>query len=407
MDLGFYRQNARWLGTGYGLALTSSFGQTFFLALFAGEVMAAHGITDGTWGTLYTAATLTSAFCLVQVGKLVDTVPIARVAAVVLVIYALAAVGMAASTSLWLLLPVVGALRFCGQGMMSHLAMTSMARWFAARRGQAVAFAGLGFSTGEALIPILAVAAAGFLGWRGVWLMAAAILLCLCLPVFLWLLNERRIPQGTLDAAEGAGMGGRHWTRGEVLRFWAFWAMIPGLLAPGFIGTVAFFHLAHVSAVKGWPIAEMTLGYPAYAGLTVLTSFAMGAVLDRVGALRLLPVYLLPMGAGIALLDISGEIWSWYAMLALFGVTQGGAIAVMGALWAELYGTRHLGAVRALGISVMVVSTAIGPGVTGLLIDAGIPFPDQGVAMGLWCVLASVTFASIAQRLRAQRAAFS
>ncbi len=37
----FYRDNGRWLLAGLMLAFCSSFGQTFFISLFAGQIKAA------------------------------------------------------------------------------------------------------------------------------------------------------------------------------------------------------------------------------------------------------------------------------------------------------------------------------------------------------------------------------
>ena len=87
-------------------------------------------------------------------------------------------------------------------------------------------------------------------------------------------------------------------------------------------------------------------------------------------------------------------------MMALLGVTQGASATLLGALWPTLYGTRHLGAIRALATSSMVFATALGPAVTGLLIDGGISFPEQVWAFAMWCVAASALFGWVAARLR-------
>ena len=175
--------------------------------------------------------------------------------------------------------------------------------------------------------------------------------------------------------------------------------MLPGILTPAFIGTVIFFHQIHIADEKGWSLAEMALGYPIYAGLTVVSMLLAGQIIDRRGAASLLPVYLLPLGVGIALIDQGDGVWIWYLLLGLLGLGQGLSNTMNGALWAEVYGTRHIGAVRALIVAVMVFSTAIGPGVTGLLIDAGIPFPEQGLAMAGWCFALSAVFVLVARRL--------
>ena len=150
--LRFVRENLRWLMAGLTLAFASSFGQTYFIGLFSGEIRREYDLSDGDWGLLYTGATLLSAAILIQAGKLADRYTTRSLAAAVIGLYALIVLAMAANGSWILLILIVAGLRFCGQGMMSHLAMTAMGRWFRASRGRAVAVAGLGFSLGEAVL---------------------------------------------------------------------------------------------------------------------------------------------------------------------------------------------------------------------------------------------------------------
>lgn len=397
----FYLSNARWLGAGFALSFTSSFGQTFFISLFAGEIRAAYGLSDGDWGSLYTIATLASAFLLFQAGVLADRVRFDRLALAVIGLYALAALAMAFGDSVLVLGLAVFGLRFCGQGQMSHIAMTAMGRWFRARRGRAVAFASLGFSTGEAVLPVIAVAVIAALGWRETWMALAGLLVFGAAPLLAWLLAESRAPRGAAEADMHAGLEGRHWTRSEVLRHWIFWALVPSVLAPGFIGTVLFFHQVHIAEVKGWSLSEMALGYPIYAGLTVAASLAAGSVVDRIGPSRLLGVFLLPMAAATLLLGPAETTLGWLGVLALTGLTQGMTQALWGVLWPELYGTRHLGGIRAMSTTAMVFATAAGPGVTGILIDAGISFPAQGAAMGITAIAISLAGVWLGARIRA------
>jgi sugar phosphate permease len=405
---GFYRENARWLAAGLMLALCSSFGQTFFISLFAGHIKAAYGLTDGSWGGIYTVATLTSAALLIQTGGLADTMPLTRLTLLVLGLFVVVVAGMALNTSIVVLVALIAGLRFCGQGMMSHISMTAMGRWFHATRGRAVAVAGLGHSLGEALLPAVVVALIAWIGWRATWGAAAVVLVLVFAPLFIWLLNESRRPQGVAEVDLSAGMDGRQWRRREVLSHWLFWALMPGILAPSFIGTSAFFHQVHVSEVKGWDLAVMALGYPAYAGVTVAASLACGWLVDRIGPVSLLPFYLLPMAVGIMALAPrvfpDDGVGSWHLAMALFGLTQGAGTALLGALWPELYGTRNLGSIKALATSAMVFSTAMGPGITGLLIDAGYMFPSQTWGFAVWCVLASGVFAAARVRLRGEMA---
>lgn len=398
--LDYLTRNARWLATGLLLAFGSSFGQTWFISLFAGEIRAEYGLSDGDWGLIYTVATLSSAMLLLGRGSWADTVPLSRLAPIIGICFAGAAALMAFGWSVWTLGVAVFLLRFCGQGMFTHIKVTAMARWFVATRGRALALTNLGYPLGEVLMPLPVILLIGVIGWRASWGVVAVVLLLALVPLLIWLTAQDRTPQGA--AAEGggsAGVGERHWTRPEVLRHWLFWALVPLLLTPGFIGTVIFFHQVHVSEVKGWTLTAMAPGYAVYAVATVSSSFAAGWAVDRFGPPRLLPIVVLPMALGIFLIGPAETPLGWIVALGILGVTQGMAGTLWGTLLPHAYGTNHLGSVRALATALMVLSTAIGPGITGMFIDWGVTFPEQGLAMALWCVALSVGMIPVTMRL--------
>lgn len=397
--LQFLKSNLRWLGVGFLLTFASAFGQTWFISLFAGEIKTAYGLSDGAWGSLYTLATLASAALLFWRGSLADTVALSRLATGIALVFAGAALLMATSLSIWLLGVAVFLLRFCGQGMFPHMAMTAMGRWFDAARGRAVALANLGHPASEILIPLLVVALIAGIGWRPTWV-GVALVLALGVAPLLWLsLCHDRTPQGAVTSESMTGLQNRHWTRADALRHWLFPALLPLLLTPGFIATVVFFHQVHIADVKGWSLTQMAPGYSAFATATVASSFIAGWAADRFGAHRLLPVLLVPMGLGVALIGPTEHVLMWYLALGVIGMTQGTASALWGVLFPTVYGTRHLGAIRSLGTTIMVFATAIGPGLTGALIDAGVDFPAQTLAMGLWCLSLAAISLWVTRRL--------
>ena len=398
--IAFVRQNLRWLGAGFLLTFASSVGQTWFISLFAGQLKAAHGLSDGGWGGLYTVATLGSATLLFLRGALADTMPLGRLAPAVALLFALSCLAFAFGPTISVVGLGVFGLRFCGQGMFTHIAMTAMGRWFRASRGRAVSLAGLGFSAAEVLLPVPTLAFAAVIGWRGIWVLVALALGLGVAPALRALLGRGRAPSGSLEAGEGSpGLGGRHWTRREALGHWLLPALLPLILTPGLVGTVVFFHQAHIAAVKGWPLATMAAAYPVYAAASVTGNLSAGWLSDRYGPERLLPAFILPMGLGIALIGPATGVSAWFLALPLIGLTLGVSNALWGVILPGLYGTRHLGAVRALVTTVIVFSTAVGPGVTGVLIDRGIDFPRQCLALGLWCLALAGLGALVVRRL--------
>jgi len=48
----------------------------------------------------------------------------------------------------------------------------------------------------------------------------------------------------------------------------------------------------------------------------------------------------------------------------------------------------------------MVFSTAMGPGITGFLIDYGVDYPSQILVMGAYCLLASIVMTIVSRRVK-------
>ncbi len=372
----FLRQNARWLTAGFLMSLSSSWGQTFFISVFAAQIMAATAMTDGEWGGLYTLATSVSALAMVWAGALTDRFRVRAMAPFVLAGLALACVAMAAVGSALALIPVIFALRFFGQGMASQLAIVSMARWFAANRGRALSVGAMGFAAGQAVLPVVFVALLLVAPWRALWLVAAALVLA-AIPVLRWLLTTERQPQSETGANVVAGMGGRHWTRMDALRHPLIWLMVPMLLGPSAWGTALFFQQVHLANVKGWSHPGFVALFPLYTLASVLTTFASGWAIDRFGAFRLIPGYLLPFALGFLMLWMSDTLGGAALAMTVLGLANGASATIPAAFWAETYGTRYLGSIKALIAAVMVFGSAVGPGVSGWLIDRGVDFPHQ------------------------------
>ena len=388
--LRFVRDNARWLAAGILLTWSSSFGQTYFISLSAGHIRDAFGLSHGEWGGVYTIGTIASALTLVQIGWLADKIRVRALAVFVLAGFIAMCVAMAVNESWFGLIAIIAGLRLCGQGMMSHLALTAMGRWFRAQRGRAIAIASLGFAIGEAFLPMIFVFASAWVGWRGSWILAAISLACFTLPVLLMLLDQERTPQSLAATQSAAGLGGRHWRRDEAMRHWLIWALLPGILAPSFMITALFFHQVHIADVKGWALSDYVTVYPLYSGIAVVCNLFAGQTIDRYGSARLLPVLLLPMSVGLALYGSFQGFWVAWIGLSVIAITQGCSHSVLGSIWAEYYGTNNLGAIRSLVIAFTVAASALGPGVTGWLIDVDIDIESQCIAMAVYLVVVSV-----------------
>ena len=304
--LRFALAHRRFLGFGITLACFSSFGQTFFIALFGAELRAEFGLTHGGLGLIYSTATLASGVVIIWAGRLVDIVELRRLSVLVCLVLAVACLGMSLVPTAAALYGVFFLLRLSGQGMMTHTSITSVARHYARDRGKAVAIVSLGLPLGEGVLPVVAVASVAALGWRLSWAAAAAVLAFVVVPLVLWLLGGGPAKaRGLSEAASPAEvLPGRQWTRREVLGDKRFYLIVPAVIANSYIITGLFFHQAHLAEAKGWSLAWIAACFVGYAVGTIVAALAVGPLVDRMGAGRLLHFYLLPLAFGLLLLVV-------------------------------------------------------------------------------------------------------
>lgn len=387
--LHFLRQNARWLSAGVLLTMMSSFGQTFLISVFAGEVRAEFGLSHGAWGLIYSVGTMLSAVVMVWAGVATDHFRVRKLGT--LVIFGLALSCLAMALNLWAgtLILCVFLLRFFGQGMLSHIATVAMARWFVSTRGKALAIAGLGYSVCEALLPLIFVSLLSWgIGWRHLWFMSAFVVL-LALPVLLSLLREEREPKHLAQSNDAVGMQNKHWTRAEALRHPLFWFVLPTVLGPSAFVTALFFQQVHLADIKGWSHLQVVGLFPVYTGAAILSMMVFGWAVDRFGTRPLFPMFQLLLTAGFAVMAFANTPTVALVAFVLLGLAAGANGTLTPAFWAEIYGTAHIGAIKALAAAGMVLGSAIGPGLTGALIDLNFGLETQFLAMAVWFLFAS------------------
>lgn len=396
----FLVENARWLIGGFMLCFFSSFGQTFFISLSGGHIRAEFGLTNGEFGTLFMAATLVSAICITQLGKIVDVLPNTKTIFIVLPILALACLGMAYTTSIIGLFVVIFFLRLFGQGMMTHTSIVSMGRWYSGHRGRAVSFAAMGHQGGEAILPVLLVFLLTFVSWRTGWIYAAGICVFVALPAIYFLMRVDRKPRSS--DAPAKRVASRDWTRQEVMRDPLFWALLTGVLMPPFIGTTLLFHQVYLVELRGWSPQVFAKAFVFMAMFKITFALITGFVVDKIGSTKLLPFSILPLACGCFIVAFMEGQNSIYLFMGVIGMSVGIASTLFGSLWPEVYGTKNLGSIRSVIMALMVFATALGPGITGVLIDLDVSYLLQFAYMGAYCLLASLVLWVVSIKIQAR-----
>ncbi len=398
--LDFIRTNSRWLFAGGVMTFATCFGQTFFISIFARQIMETYTLTDGEWGSLYAIGTTASGLTMIWAGGLADQFRARVLVTVLLAMMSVFCIAMAFNNSVWLLPVVIFGLRLCGQGMIFHVAMVSMARWYTETRGKAVAIASLGFSIGEAFLPLIVVVLIAIIPWQAIWVTAAILSLSFII-LLRRLLKTERTPQSIAQNTQAVGMGGFHWTRAEAIKHPLFWLLVPMAMAPSTFITAVFFQQVHMAEVKGWAHSEFVALFPAYTAMAVITSLIFGWAIDRWGSIRLMPFLLTPLAIGFVIFAIFDSLFAGLIGLLFMAIMQGGYSTVSVAFWSEVYGTKHVGSIKALTAAFMVIGSAIGPALTGQLIDVGYSFPDQMIGYAIYImVISGLTYYAVQRFLR-------
>jgi MFS family permease len=366
------RKNWALLAFGWLMTFGSAFGQTYFISIFGGLIRDEFALSHASFGTLYSTGTLLSAFVLMWAGRLIDRLPLLTFSSFAIAGLTLSTVVMRSASGWLTLILAFFCLRFFGQGLMTHAAMTAMARHFTAERGRAVSFAALGHVCAEAVLPILAVTLMAALYWRTIWLACAACLLTLFLPLIVVLLRQQSDEPRQHAATSAPSAGNRSPREGAslstVLKDPLLYCLLPALMAPAFISTGLIFHQIHIGAEKGWALEVLAFGLTAFAAGSFVMMLTTGVLVDRLTTRRLMPFSLLPTILACAVLAATDSRWGALVFFSLLGVQSGLMSVIHVAVWAEVYGVIHLGAIRAFATSTMVFASGLAPAIVGVLI---------------------------------------
>ena len=385
----FIYNNSQWLSAGILLTFLSSFGQTYFISIFSGEIRNTFNLSHGDWGLIYGFGTFASAIVMIWAGGLTDIMRVRKLGPMVLCALSTSCLFMAFNPVVALLPVVIFFLRLTGQGMSTHIATVAMSRWFVNNRGKALSISNLGFSFGEALIPLFLVSALIYFSWQKIWILAALVTL-FSIPILIWLLRQERSPQSIDAEDQSLGMNKLHWTRKKTISHPLFWFMMPAVIGQSAFNTAFFFQQVHFSESKGWEHLSLVSMFPIYTGIAICMMILSGILLDKFGTAKLIPYFQLPMIIAFILFAFGETLYSALLGFIFLGITSGANTTLPNAFWAEFFGTKHLGSIKAAAAAAMVLGSAIGPALTGILLDFDISLNLQYVGISTFFIISSL-----------------
>ena len=365
---------------GFIFTFFSSFGQSFFLGLFNSSIRETLSITHGQFGSIYASATLLSSFLLIWVGKKIDDINIFKFAFYVTLLLSFSCFFFSKVSSIAFLFFAVFLMRFSGQGLMSHTATTTITRYFTKSRGKALSAGWFGLSTAEFILPVLIVYLLTITAWQNIWI-SISILTLIFLPLASFFLIQKldfdtreKVDENDLEKKEI-----KQWKRIEVLKDYRFYIVCLNMLAMPWIATGVFVYQSFITDAKDWGSFVIAQSFMVYSILSVVTLLGSGFLIDKFTSRKLLIFMNIPLLFSTLVLFYFDNPITSFIFLGLIGVSNGLANVLGSSTWAEIYGVKFIGSIKALTTALMVFSTAFGTALFGFFIDRG--FSIEQIAM--------------------------
>ena len=365
---------------GFIFTFFSSFGQSYFIGLFNSSIRDALSITHGQFGSIYASATLLSSIVLVWLGKKIDDVNILKFASYVILFLSASCFIFSKISSVIFLFIGIFLMRLAGQGLSSHTATTTISRFFDKNRGRALSIGWLGLSLAEFVLPVLIVFLLTFIEWREIWI-SISILVILVLPIstFALVKNIKLDSREQFDSKSEPLKEIKQWKRIEVIKDYRFYIICMTMLAMPWIATGSFVYQSFISSSKGWGPYVIAQSFMSYSILSVITLFISGFLIDKFSSRKLLIYMNIPLLFSTIVLFYFNNPLSSFVFFGLLGVSNGLANVLGSSTWAEIYGVKYIGSIKALTTALMVFATAFGTALFGFLIDHG--FSIEQIAM--------------------------
>ena len=385
---------------GFIFTFFSSFGQSFFLGLFNSSIRETLSITHGQFGSIYASATLLSSFLLIWVGKKIDDIDIFKFAFYVTLLLSFSCFFFSKISSVTFLFIAVFLMRFSGQGLMSHTATTTITRYFTQSRGKALSIGWFGLSSAEFILPVLIVYLLTITAWQNVWI-SISILSLIFLPLASFFLIKK-LDFDTREQVDSSNIESKEikqWQRIEVLKDYRFYIVCLNMLAMPWIATGVFVYQSFITESKEWGSFVIAQSFMIYSILSVITLLGSGFLIDKFTSRKLLIFMNIPLLVATLVLFYFDTSITSFIFLGLIGISNGLANVLGSSTWAEIYGVKYIGSIKALTTALMVFSTAFGTALFGFLIDRGFTIEQIALVSFIYILISLILLFSVKNKL--------
>lgn len=362
-------------------------GQTYAVSVFIDYYIQDFGWSRSLVSGIYSSATLAAGLLLFLVGRMVDKHGQRRM---MLIIGSL--LSIACFWNSFVLGPVmlfIGffMLRLFGQGSMTLIPNTLVPQWFVVKRGRALSFMAIGGFLSSASFPPLNTWLITSFGWENAWRILGSSLVLILLPIVYFLVKNKPEDIGLLpdNAVSKKRLAERkeekmeeeqedegfetNWTVKEAMRTRAFWFILFCVSIPALVNTGLTFHLFSILGEQGVPgsTAALILSIMAIVGFPV--TMVSGFILERVNVHIVLGLSFIGQIIFILLLTQVNTYILAIGFAVLWGIIGGIERITLNIIWPNYFGREHLGSIKGIATTTMVIGSAFGPLPFGIAYD--------------------------------------
>tara|TARA_B100001173_G_C15871555_1_gene497478 strand:- start:343 stop:873 length:531 start_codon:yes stop_codon:yes gene_type:complete len=171
------------------------------------------------------------------------------------------------------------------------------------------------------------------------------------------------------------------------------------MLAMPWIATGTFVYQSFISSSKDWGPYVIAQSFMVYSVLSVVTLFFSGFLIDKFTSRKLLIYMNIPLLFSAFVLFYFSNPFSSFIFLGLIGISNGFANVLGSSTWAEIYGVKNIGSIKALTTALMVFSTAFGTAFFGILIDNSFSIEQIALVSGCYILISIILLFLIKNKL--------
>jgi MFS family permease len=350
-------------------------------------------ISEFGWSRASVAGASSVAFLLmgflgIAVGRINDRIGPRQLMTVTAIFFGLGYLLMSRLDAVWQLYLFFGIVFGIGLSSIDVIALSTIARWFAKRRGFMTGIVKVGTGAGQMIIPFLVTILIMRYGWRSACVMVGAAVLAILVSIAQLM---RRDPsrmglspdgdaQGAADKSISEAQG---LSLSEALRTGQFWTLCGAFLAIVFCLMIVMVHIVPFARDINVSPTGAAGVMSAIGGVSMVGRFICGLTIDRIGCKRVMLFCFSLLIAALLWLLLAKALWMLFFFAAIYGLAHGGFFTTFSPSVAEFFGIKSHGALFGIAMFSGTLGGAIGPFVAGYIFDM-----TAGYVAAIWiCTL--------------------